>query len=564
MPTRKRFAEVAVPLPLDKIFTYSVPDKWRDRVQPGLRVVVPFGRRALTGYVVGLRATTKLTGVKPIAALPDEFPVFNDEMLALTRWIADYYMCSWGEALECAAPAGLSTEGRRRYSLSTSGQGVLDAVGYTDDEQAIVTALRSRGSLTTKQLARAAPAEGLHRTLTALERRGILTSEIVLPTSRVRPRSVTVATLAGVVRSDIKATVKSLHAARAHRQAELIEYLADQDHPVPISKLVKHTGASHATVRTLADRGLVELSEVEIFRDPFSHVALDLWGTPEPFTLTPEQQASFDAIVAAVDSGQYATFLLKGITGSGKTEVYLQVIDRVLRGDRDAIMLVPEIALTPQTVARFRSRFGDLVALFHSALPIGERYDQWRRVHRGDARIVIGPRSAVFAPLRHLGVIVVDEEYEPTYKQNDVPRYHARDVAVMRANRAGAVVILGSATPSLESLYNAQQGKYTLLEIGSRIGDRPLPRVIVVDMREEKRSVGAGVVVSFTLQDMMTERLRRNEQSIVFLNRRGHAPFVLCKDCGAVPQCRECQVTMTYHSSTDMMHCHYCNARRGA
>jgi len=564
MSTQNRFAEVAVPLPIDRTFTYAVPDKWTDRLRPGYRVVVPFGHRVLTGFVVGLLRSTEVSGVKPIAALPDEFPIFSDEMLALTRWIAQYYMCGWGEALECAAPAGLAAAGTRRYLLCTTGQSVLDTVCRTPEQQAVVAALASRGALTARQLARVVKGKELRRTLAELEKTGAVTSEIVVPKSRVRPRLVAVAAIDEKVRADSGATIESLRGKRAHRQADLIEFLAEQDHPVPVSKLVKRTGVSHATVRALADKGILKLSEVEVLRDPFSDTALELWGTPTPFKLTPEQQAAYDAIVAAVDSQQYATFLLKGVTGSGKTEVYLQVIDRVLRAGRDAIVLVPEIALTPQIVGQFRSRFGDLVALFHSALPIGERYDQWRRVYRGDARIVVGPRSAVFAPLKNLGIVVVDEEYEPTYKQNDVPRYHARDVAIMRANRANAVVVLGSATPSLESLYNVRQGKYTLLEIKSRISDRPMPRVIVVDMREEKRTAGAAVIVSFTLQEMISERLRRGEQSIVFLNRRGHAPFVLCRECGAVPQCRECQVSMTYHSSTDMLHCHYCNARRRA
>jgi len=564
MPARKQFAEVAVPLPIDQTFTYRIPDKWLDRVRPGLRVAVPFGRRSLTGYVVDLRKTSELTAIKPIAALPDDFPVFNEDMLELTRWLADYYMCGWGEALECAAPAGLSAEGRRRYSLSTTGQAVLDTVGLTDDETAVVATLRSRGQLTARQLARSVRGIDMRRTLAALEKQGIIRSESTLPRPRVRSRSVTVAAVSEAVRPHLGSTIESLRTDRAPRQAEIIEFLAAQSAPVPVSKLVKRTGASYAAVRALDDKGFIELSEVEVFRDPFGNLALDLWGTPTPFTLNPEQQVAYDAIATAVDSHTYATFLLKGITSSGKTEVYLQVIDRVLRAGRDAIMLVPEIALTPQTVARFHSRFGDLVALFHSALAPRERYDQWRRVYLGEARVVIGPRSAVFAPLEHLGVVVVDEEHEPTYKQNDVPRYHARDVAIMRANRAGAVVILGSATPSLESIHNARQGKYSLLEIKTRISDRPLPRVIVVDMREEKRAAGSPVVISFTLQDKITERLRRSEQSIVFLNRRGHAPFVLCRECGGVPQCRECHVSMTYHSSTDMLHCHYCNARRRA
>jgi primosomal protein N' (replication factor Y) len=564
MSKHKRFASVAVPLPLDKTFIYSIPDQWLGKVEPGMRVIVPFGHRALTGYVVALHSKTDVGRVKPIAVLPDEYCVFTRDMLELTKWLSEYYMCGWGEALASAAPPGLASAGRKRYFLKTSGQAMLGEFAFTDDEQAVVAALRARGPLTERQITRSCTLEKMGETLAGLEKRGVVDSEIVAPTAHVRPRTVTVATLRDHTRHHLAAAVENLHEARAPRQAEVLEFLAEQAGPVPISKIVKRTGGSHGAVRALEDKDLIDLDEVEVLRDPFGDLALGMWGIPDPFTLNEEQQAAYDAIAPVVDAGEYTTFLLKGVTSSGKTEVYLQIIDRALKAGRDAIMLVPEIALTPQTVARFRSRFGDQVALFHSALPPGERYDQWRRVHRGDARIVIGPRSAVFAPLKNLGVIVVDEEHEPTYKQNDVPRYHARDVAIMRASRSGAVVILGSATPSLESLHNTKIGKFSLLEIKTRISDRPLPRVIVVDMREEAKEAGTRVVISFTLQEKMTERIHRGEQSIIFLNRRGHAPFVLCRECGAVPQCRECQVSMTYHISTDMMHCHYCNARRHA
>jgi len=535
------------------------------KVKPGMRVVVPFGRQTLTGYVVALHTKSEVRGVKPIALVPDEFPVFDSAMLELTKWMSEYYICGWGEVLECAAPPGMASAGRKRYRLKTSGQGILGSFAFTDDEQAIVMALRARGPLTERQLRRVvASTEGMNAAIAALEKRSLIESEIVAPAPRTRPRMVTVVTVRAETMRNLAAELENLRDSRAPRQADALEFISEQDGPTPISKVVKCTGVSHTAIRGLAEKNLIEMNEVEVLRDPFGDVALGMWGIPEPFELTAEQQAAYDTIAQVVDAGEYATFLLKGVTSSGKTEVYLQIVDRVLRAGRDAIVLVPEIALTPQTVARFRSRFGDQVALFHSALALGERYDQWRRVYRGDARIVIGPRSAVFAPVKNLGVVVVDEEHEPTYKQNDVPRYHARDVAIMRASRTGSVVILGSATPSLESLYNTQTGKYSLLELKTRISDRPLPKVIVVDMREEAKEAGTRVVVSYTLQEKMTERIKRGEQAIIFLNRRGHAPFVLCRECGAVPQCRECQVSMTYHLSTDMLHCHYCNARRPA
>jgi len=330
--------------------------------------------------------------------------------------------------------------------------------------------------------------------------------------------------------------------------------------PQAASVLLEKAGSSWQVLRALERKKLVVVAKKELSRSPVPEVAL---GQDKKVVLTEEQQKAYDIISLAVRADQFAVFLLKGITGSGKTEVYLRFIEQVLEKGRTVIVLVPEISLTPQTVARFANRFGPHVAVLHSKLGAGERYDEWRRIKRGDASIVVGARSAVFAPVRNLGAIVVDEEHDSSYKQADVPRYHARDVAIMRAKMCDAVIVLGSATPSLESYHNCEMGKFMLLELTSRVTGQPLPKVSVIDMRQQALDMHARPVISLPLQDKIEERLGKGEQVMVFLNRRGYAPFLICARCGYVPMCRKCYVSLTYHSTTDVLQCHYCNSSQG-
>lgn len=342
---------------------------------------------------------------------------------------------------------------------------------------------------------------------------------------------------------------------KAAAQAKILDALAAGSVPMP--ELTERAGASAAAIRALEKKGFVTMGRrVLRRRAEGEHEVLPT----QPLPLMPQQEAALDVVRQAVDTQKPSVVLLFGVTGSGKTEVYLQTIDHVLKKGEGCIVLVPEISLTPQTVDRFRSRFGDTVAVLHSELSSGERHDEWHRVHEGSARIAIGPRSAVFAPVKNLGLIVVDEEHEYSYKQEEAPRYNARDVAVMRGHRDGCAVVLGSATPSLESLFNAQRGKYALARMPHRVDHREMPTMRIVDMRQEMEKEGRLNVLSRDLKEAIQTRIERAEQTILFLNRRGFATSLVCPKCGSVARCEQCSVAMTYHKPTNNLLCHICGA----
>ncbi len=542
-----------MPLPIDGTFHYSIPPGFRTPIRAGSRVTVPFRRRLLTGYVVRLLQRTEIEDVKEIADVPDLLPTFDDHMLELTHWVSEYYFCSWGEALACAAPPGAIVEGQRRFRLKA-----MPAFGteLSKREQELVALLSEQGEQSLAQLQRATGVRALQSALNVLESKGVIDARYVLPSSRVKPKKVLFVT-ALVPPQEAKEVIEHLKSS-APAQAKLLETLILHPGPQPAAEVLDEVGTSLQVLRSLENKGLALVAKKEVLRTP-DVTKLDV-EQDKKIVLTEEQQKAYDTITMAAGTQEFGVFLLKGITSSGKTEVYLRTIERVLEKGKTAIVLVPEISLTPQTVARFAGRFGDSVAVLHSRLGAGERYDEWRRIKRGDAAIVVGARSAVFAPLRNLGMIVVDEEHDPSYKQADAPRYHARDVAIMRAKMCSAVVVLGSATPSLESYHNCQTGKFMLLELAERVTGQPLPTVSVIDMRQQALDMHARPVISLPLQDKIDEKLAKGEQVMVFLNRRGYAPFLMCSACGHVPMCHKCYVSLTYHATSDVLQCHYCNS----
>jgi len=549
--TDKRIAEVALPLPLADTFHYIVPPELRGSVKPGMRVTVPFQRRVLTGYVVAMLQHSTVEKLRPIADVPDVLPTFDTHMLDLTRWVSEYYFCSWGEALACAAPPGSTTEGKRLYRVKARPQFGLK---LSRREQELLAVLDEQGECSLAQLQRATGVRALQNALNQLESKGLVESRHVVPRSRVQPKKVHF--VAGLLSAkDAMRQIEELRGS-APAQAKLLEAIVRHSEAQPASALLKGTRSSWHALRALERKKLVVIARKEVLRAPVPEPVL---GQEKKLVLTEEQQKAYDTVTMAVRADEFAVFLLKGITSSGKTEVYLRCIERVLEKGRTVIVLVPEISLTPQTVARFATRFGSRIAVLHSRLSAGERYDEWRRIKRGDAPIVVGARSAVFAPVRNLGAIVVDEEHDGSYKQADAPRYHARDVAIMRAKMSNAVVVLGSATPSLETYHNCETGKFMLLELTTRVTGQPLPTVSVIDMRRQALDMHARPVISLPLQDKIEERLEKGEQVMVFLNRRGYAPFLICARCGHVPMCSRCYVSLTYHSTTDLLQCHYCN-----
>jgi primosomal protein N' (replication factor Y) len=550
-----RFADIVFPLAVDQAFTYAVPEALRERARPGMRALAPMRNRIEAGYIVAVSQTTAVEKVRPLVDLPDAEPVFTHEMLSLCRWMADYYCCAWGEALQSALPAGVKGAVRVRYRIVDPDG---DPGRMTEKQTAVLAALRARGPLTARQLGAAAGGQALSNTLLALVKRGVLAAE---SDSGAPGVSVLTETWARLIEANVPET-EALAAFQRRAPKQAAVYL-DLLHGAPeraATELYDKHHVDSVILAALEKRGLIDRVERELYRAP------DMTADPnavDKHPLNAEQRAAFDAICAAAGAHHYRTFLLRGITGSGKTEVYLQAIERVLALGRDAIILVPEISLTPQTVGRFYARFKRDIAVLHSGLSHGERADEWRRAQRGEVRIVVGARSAVFAPLPRLGMIIVDEEHDNSYKQGESPRYHGRDVAIMRARALRAVCVLGSATPSVESYHNSETGKSVRLDLTRRATRGVLPAVHLVDMREEPRTGDGPTVLSKALEEAVHARITAREQVILLLNRRGFAPVVLCPQCGWIAGCDNCQVSMTYHSSGGALKCHYCNAERG-
>ena len=575
------YVEVAVPLPVTGTFTYSVPTDLAERAVVGTRVLVPFGRRKVTGFVVAAAVRPEVEGVKDVIEVLDVTPVVDSNMIELTRWISDYYLAAWGEVLRATLPPGINMESRRFLRATDAGREVLAAAGdgssvggkgaagdgssvggkgaAAERRKKVLETVCARDSVTLGFARREAGIQSGNRSdIDALVRDGFVEEYEEVRPPKVEGGKEQVARLTGDAEA-ANAAADEL-ARRAPKQAEALRLLAKAaDGTLPVSELAG-AGVSSATVTALAKKKLVERAD----RDrPRLSKGLEGWGMREEGDLTEEQGKALELIAGRVHANEFGVVLLHGVTGSGKTRVYSEAVQASLSEGRSAIVLVPEISLTPQMVQRMRKDFGDAVAVVHSGLSMTERYDTWRAIKEGLFRVVVGPRSAVFSPVSNLGLIVVDEEHEHTYKQSESPRYHARDVAAMRAKLEGAVVVLGTATPSLETYLNAREGKYDLVELPERIDAGPLPEVEIVDMCSEPPVDNEGAF-SAALRDAVQGTLNEKKQVILFLNRRGHASFVQCLSCGHTEECPNCNVALTYHSVGKSMRCHYCGVSSGA
>jgi primosomal protein N' (replication factor Y) len=570
---KQLYADIALPIPQDKVFTYIVPPELADSALVGCRALVPFGRKYAAGIIVGLLKETKVPNLKPIRDILDAQPTFSDEMLKLTRWIASYYFASWGEVLKAAAPRGFAAESRRVVRLLRDGLSKPDK--GSSKQQAVLNALTKGGALSIRHLQKKLRTKSIHALLNRMATDGLIAIEEELPIAKRKPRIERFVRLNPSTRD--RSVEEMMAGISGRKQREILESLISRTkedlEPLPVTTLLRETRGSLDSLMALKSKGLVDLELREVPR----RVEFKYTEPPQTFVLNEFQRRALGEIVEPVASHKYQTYLLHGVTGSGKTQVYIEAIDEVLKKDRTAIVLVPEISLTPQMVYRFRNRFGDRVAVFHSRMSAAERYDAWRLARAGTYKIVIGPRSAVFSPLENLGLIVVDEEQEATYKQFDSnPRYNARDVAIVRATYTKAVVVLGSATPSVESYYNARSGKYKLLELPERVDNAKMPTIQIVDMVQERKQVYSEArdklpkeervrlkdfqisSVSRLLQEKIRDRLTKREGVILLQNRRGFAPFLECPDCGYVEMCDQCEVTLTYHVTHKHLRCHYC------
>jgi primosomal protein N' (replication factor Y) len=551
------YAEVAVNSPGSRsTFCYVIPPGLN--ISAGQAVWVPFGSRVLQGIVLRLSDEPSVEETKEIAGVVADFSLLSPIQIKLAQWISEHYFAPLFDAFALMLPPGFERRAITCFQLTDS---QVD-LPLTPEQRQILNIMRARKRISLPELEEAIGKIKARQITDQLLDRQLITKTLDLEKARVKPKTLPYIKLIAD-RDEIEVTKARLDKSRAYKQAELLEFLIGQTQPISISELRKRLNCSSATIKALESRHLVSLERLRVRRDPLSHLS---FTTSPPPVLTSSQKAAWESVQDAIageakQSGSPPVFLLFGVTGSGKTEIYLRALAQVIAAGKRGICLIPEIALTQQTVERFANRFPGRVAVLHSGLSQGEQFDEWQWIMEGNCDVVIGPRSALFAPLSSLGLIIIDEEHEWTYKQEDKsPRYHARDVAIKLAQLSGSAVILGSATPDIGSFHKAQQGKYQLVELKERITPRgysSLPEVSIVDLREELKA-GNTSLLSRPLLAAMKETLAQGEQIVLFLNRRGTATFVRCRNCGFVFRCPRCSIALTYHSVEKKLICHRC------
>ncbi|MCH8646152.1 primosomal protein N' [Staphylococcus lugdunensis] len=535
-------AKVIVDIPsksVDFTFDYVIPKRLAAFVQVGVRVVVPFGPRTVQGYVMDIQSHPDQdideTKLKEIKEVQDIQPELTSELIQLSAWMSNYHVTKRISVLEAMLPSAIKAKYQKAFELVK--------------EQEVAESLRVKFNKEGHYLYKDAQKNNDLAELVQLLNNGDIREVTLLSQKLKKKTQRAVKIIQGYHPDEVLAKLE-----KYIKQYDLYAYLLDEQQHIVFLKEINDMGFSNSSLDALIKKGYVEKYDAEIDRDPFANRVFEQEVKQK---LTIEQQHAFDTVKTTLDGDEARTFLLHGVTGSGKTEIYLQTIEAVLNKGKQAMMLVPEIALTPQMVLRFKRRFGDDVAVLHSGLSTGEKYDEWQKIRDGRARVSVGARSSIFAPFKELGLIIIDEEHESTYKQEDYPRYHAREIAQWRSQYHNCPIILGSATPCLESFARAEKGVYTLLSLPHRVNQQALPNIDIIDMREEL-SRGNRSMFSNDLRDAMNARLKKKEQIVLFLNRRGYASFMLCRDCGHVPQCPNCDISLTYHKTTDQLKCHYC------
>ncbi len=547
------YVQIAVPVPNLPALTYASPPEL-GMPSRGARVLVPLGSRTLTGCVLGPADEPPRGDVRALLDVLDDTPFLPDDVIDLALWVADYYLCGPGDAIAAAMPPGAWVTSERRFRITAAGR----LARPRDPLESAILERIAKGPRTASALSRLGPASRIGSALRGLERAGLV-ERVERLTGRADASVTEFIAMPTPAGQSAAAGGAEGAVPLGRRQRAALEMLAalPQGAPAPV---LRERGVDLGTLRRLAARGLVHLREERRERDPFAADAPVEWCPDRP--VTGEQAAALEALGARLDAGSYEVALLQGVTGSGKTEVYLRLAQRALDAGRRVLVLVPEIALTPQVAALFRAAFGSRVAVQHSGLPDGARHDQWHRIRRGEVDLVVGTRSAVFAPVSDLGLIIVDEEHDGSYKQDESPRYNGRDVAIVRARNAGALVVLGSATPSMESRTNSESGRYARVVLTRRVLDRPLAAVRVVDMREEYAEAGPDVILSRELAEAIEGRRAAGEAALLLLNRRGMATSVMCRQCAHVLECPNCSVSLTVHRAAgghSRAVCHYCN-----
>ena len=540
--------EVAVALPVWGTFTYRTHTGLLSSAVPGRRVLVPFGTRRVTGYVLGPAKAVPANELKAILDVLDDEPLFTADLIPFFRWIADYYIYPIGEVIRGALPGGLNLYEFNQYAITEKACQLPDTTDLSELEKAVLDCLRE-GACRLKDLSTHLERPVPGRLLQAMERCGWVQRKKTLLGGRTRPKQEKLVHLLH----------RSIPGERMTPQRQQILSYLEHHGDTPLHTLRRVVPRATAIVGGMASRGFVDVRESVAYRDPFGDPILPEQA-PE---LTREQRQALDGIHQAGARG-FAPILLEGVTGSGKTEIYLHLVADAIARQKTALVLVPEIALISQMERRFRARFGEKVAVLHSGLSAGERLDQWMRILHREAPIVIGARSAIFAPQRNVGLIVVDEEHDPSYKQDTHLRYNARDLAVVRAKHSRCAVILGSATPSVQTYHNAQTGRFVHIEMTRRVTPQPLPEVDIVDLSPVRSERGLRKHLTPELITALGQTLERGEQALLFLNRRGYANYPHCTSCGEPVRCRNCSITLTYHRSANAYRCHYCGHSRAA
>jgi primosomal protein N' (replication factor Y) len=551
LKTMKEIVEVAVGLPISKTFHYLIPERMRGSLSIGMRVLVPFKGRKVSGFSINLLDQSSKVlrdELLEVDDLLDEVPLIDPEMLRFYCWVADYYLYPLGEVIKTGLPPGLHLKSELVLSLTPDGRAYLIHGGSDSVQEKVFQEVERCKKISLKKVLKIFPGEVSRNQLFSWKKKGLLNIEAGIEGKEVKPKFEKIVQYQGPrLNSPKLEPVRPL----SKKQAEILKWIEEKGE-VPCSELSRRFKSSSKPIQFLQSNGFVSIFKREVCRDLSIQSEFKDYPKPE---LTVSQETALTEILKKIHSKQFSPFLIYGVTGSGKTELYLRAIEEILSQGREAIVLVPEISLTPQLLSRFKNRFEGNLALLHSRLGKGERHDQWRRIWKGEVKIVLGARSAIFAPFKNIGIIIVDEEHDPSYKQEEKLKYHARDLAVVRAKQAEATLLLGSATPSLESFYNAEKGKFHLLRLPERIEGKSLPRVEVVDMKGEEN------LLSEKIRTALLKNIKDKKQSLLFLNRRGFANFILCPDCGFTFKCPNCSVTLTYHLRNHSLQCHYCDYR---
>lgn len=534
-------AKVIVDVPASSInqtFDYHIPERFQDILKAGMRVIVPFGPRKIMGFVVGRTGESSFDKLKEIVDVLDITPVLTNELLDLGKWLADDTLSLYITAFQAMLPQVLRAQYKKE--LARTGEPLSEELEFFFAGKDVVAYEELEGSTISYYQIQKAVQEG-----------SVAVNYLVK--SKITKKYITMIT----PNRDSYLMEEALQdlSKNATKQKELLVFFINHPNEMEQNKLLKKCNTTRATIKALLDKGLLASFKKEIYRNPYDD---NTFEQTTALKLTEEQRQAVFPIKQCIQNDRHDVFLIHGVTGSGKTEIYLQTIQSVIEKGKEAIVLVPEISLTPQMVKRFKGRFGSKVAVLHSALSSGEKYDEWRRIQRKEVQVVVGARSAVFAPFENIGIIIIDEEHENSYKQEDQPRYHARDVAIYRGKNHQCPVILGSATPMLESYARAKKGVYQLATLMKRTNEKAMPEVDIVDMRNELHA-GNRSMFSRKLKEKIEQCMKRGEQIVLLLNRRGYSTFVMCRNCGHVKECPHCDIALTYHKNNNQLKCHYCS-----